>query len=106
MVREVDQSQFAEAHAQGHLVVDVREAAEYADGHVPGAPSIPLAALAEQAARMPAGEPVYVICASGNRSKVGAELLTRAGLDAYSVAGGTRDWIASGRPVATGSASV
>jgi rhodanese-related sulfurtransferase len=104
MVREVDQSQFADAHSQRRLVVDVREAAEYADGHAPGAQSIPLAALAEKASRLPAGEPVYVICASGNRSKVGAELLTRAGLDAYSVAGGTRAWIESGRPVATGSA--
>jgi rhodanese-related sulfurtransferase len=104
MVREVDQSQFADAHDRGRLVVDVRESAEYADGHVPGARSIPLAALAGQASRLPAGEPVYVICASGNRSKVGAELLTRAGLDAYTVAGGTHGWIESGRPVATGSA--
>jgi rhodanese-related sulfurtransferase len=102
VVREVDQSQFADAHAQRHLVVDVREAAEYADGHVPGARSVPLAALAGHAAELPAGEPVYVICASGNRSKAGAEVLTRAGLDAYSVAGGTRGWLEAGRPVVTG----
>jgi rhodanese-related sulfurtransferase len=104
MVREVDLSVFADAHAQGHLVVDVREPAEYAEGHVPGAQSIPLAALAGQVARFPAGEPVYVVCASGNRSKVGADLLTRAGLDAYSVAGGTRGWREAGRPVTAGGA--
>jgi rhodanese-related sulfurtransferase len=104
VVREVDQSQFAEAHAQGHLVVDVRDAAEYAEGHVPGAQSVPLAVLGERAARLPAGEPVYVVCASGNRSKVAAELLVHAGMDAYSVAGGTRGWLETGRPVDTGTA--
>jgi rhodanese-related sulfurtransferase len=104
VVREIDLSQFAAAQAAGHLVVDVRDAIEYAEGHVPGAQSIPLGALAERIATLPGDEPVYVICASGNRSKVGAELMTRAGIDASSVAGGTRGWAEQGRPVVTGAA--
>ena len=46
--------------------------------------------------------PVYVVCASGNRSAAMTDFLTRVGFTAYSVAGGTSDWARSGRPVVTG----
>ncbi|MGJ3558783.1 rhodanese-like domain-containing protein [Streptomyces sp. INA 01156] len=42
MVPEIDQQSFAEAHAAGALVVDVRDSGEYRAGHVPGARSAPL----------------------------------------------------------------
>jgi rhodanese-related sulfurtransferase len=106
MVREIDLSRFADAHTDGCLVVDVRDPAAYAEGHVPGALSMPLVTLGEQVDRLPAGEPVYVICGGGSRSKVGAEVLAKAGLDACSVAGGTRGWIETGRAVTTGTAAV
>ena len=101
MAREVDQSAYVEAHATGYVTVDVRELHEYVLGHVPGALSIPLSRLASRLPEVPAGGPVYVICASGNRSKVGADLLHRAGRDAYSVMGGTSAWAGAGRPVVT-----
>ncbi|WP_443209745.1 rhodanese-like domain-containing protein, partial [Rhodococcus rhodochrous] len=44
----------------------------------------------------------YVICASGNRSKRGAEILESAGRPAVSVAGGTRAWVSAGREVRRG----
>ena len=46
--------------------------------------------------------PVYVVCASGNRSAAMTDLLRGSGYDAYSVAGGTAAWARSGRPVETG----
>lgn len=46
--------------------------------------------------------PVYVICASGNRSRAMTDLLRSAGFDAYSVAGGIQAWIQSGRSVEKG----
>jgi rhodanese-related sulfurtransferase len=46
--------------------------------------------------------PVYVICASGNRSAAMTDVLVAAGYEAYSVAGGTAAWARSGRPVETG----
>lgn len=98
---------FAAAHAEGAVtVVDVREPGEYAGGHVPNAENIPLESLGVQASRLAfegQGATVYVICASGNRSKAGAALLTRAGVDARSVAGGTAAWTQAGHPVVTGS---
>nr|WP_278255461.1 rhodanese-like domain-containing protein [Nocardioides convexus] len=43
--------------------------------------------------------PVHVVCASGNRSSAMADVLTANGFDAMNVAGGTRAWIRSGRPI-------
>jgi rhodanese-related sulfurtransferase len=99
---EIDLDRFAVEHAAGELVIDVREPEEYATGHVPGARLMPLMRLAAMADDLPAGRPIYVICASGNRSKAGTGLLRARGLDAYSVAGGTGGWAAAGRAVVTG----
>jgi len=102
VVPEVDLHTFAAAHSDGALVIDVREPHEYVTGHVPGAKLIPLARLPHQAGELPASEPVYVICASGNRSWTAARFLTARGIDARSVAGGTGDWMARGLPVVRG----
>ena len=102
MVPEVDLRTFAAAHADGAAVIDVREPYEYVAGHVPGARLIPLARLPHHAGELPAGQPVYVICASGNRSWTAAQFLIQRGIDARSVAGGTGDWVARGLPVVRG----
>ncbi|MFD7985222.1 rhodanese-like domain-containing protein [Kitasatospora indigofera] len=100
MVREVEIETFAAAREAGDPVVDVREAFEFAAGHVPGARWVPLGMLAERLAELPRDRAIMVICASGNRSQVGAELLTRAGFDAASVRGGVAAWALSGRDLA------
>lgn len=102
MVREVTLPQFAQAHADGAFVLDVREAAEYVTGHVPGAKLVPLSTLHARLDEVPRGERVYVICASGNRSRTATSWLTSAGRDAASVAGGTSGWVGSGRAVVFG----
>ncbi|WP_329264425.1 rhodanese-like domain-containing protein [Streptomyces sp. NBC_01478] len=102
MAREVDPEAFAAALAAGGIVVDVREQSEYLVGHVPGARLMPLSALAGRIGELPAGRPVYVICASGNRSLTAADRMSGAGIDAYSVAGGTSGWARTGRPLVTG----
>lgn len=102
MAPVVDLVAFAAAHADGAVVIDVREPCEYIAGHVPGARLIPLARLPQHAGELPAGEPVYVICASGNRSWTAAQFLSGRGFDARSVMGGTGDWGARGLPVVRG----
>ena len=101
-MREVNLTDFAAAHADGAAVVDVREPFEYVEGHVPGARSVPLGQLPAVVADLPRNRPVYVICASGNRSLAAAQFLARAGIDARSVSGGTAAWVRSGRAVVTG----
>ncbi|WBC16446.1 rhodanese-like domain-containing protein [Micromonospora sp. WMMA1998] len=102
-MQEVDLTTFAAAHADGATVIDAREPVEYLGGHVPGARCVPLGHLAASLPQVPRDGTVYVICAGGNRSQVGAEVLERAGITARSVAGGTSAWIRSGRPVTEGS---
>ncbi|MFC3492625.1 rhodanese-like domain-containing protein [Glycomyces rhizosphaerae] len=92
---------FQAAHHRGEVVIDVRDRVEYATGHVPGAISIPLDRLAARLDHVPAGR-VHVVCASGNRSKVAADLLRRTGRDAVSVAGGTTAWHRAGGTLARG----
>jgi rhodanese-related sulfurtransferase len=101
-MREVDQTVFVAAHRDGAVVIDVREPAEYVSGHVPGADLVPLSRLGSSVADLPRGVPVYVVCASGNRSLAAADFLARSGIDAWSVAGGTGAWQRSGHPVVYG----
>lgn len=99
---EIDSGAFAAAHAESCFVIDVRDAWEYVNGHVPGALLAPLMQLGLLLGELPRTEPIYVICATGNRSKSGAGLLRSAGLDAYSVAGGTAAWVRAGHPLVLG----
>lgn len=101
-MREIDTDQVARAIAAGAVVVDVREAGEYASGHVPGAVNIPMGRLTARLDELDRTAPVHVICASGNRSAAMTEVLTAQGFDAVNVTGGTAAWVESGRAVVNG----
>ena len=101
---EIGIDQLADAVRGGAAIIDVRELHEYVAGHVPGAVRIPMGQLPGRAAELDQRAPVYVVCASGNRSATMTGFLRAAGFDAYSVAGGTGEWTRSGRPVVRGHA--
>ena len=90
------------AERETGVTIDVRERAEYAQAHVPGAVLVPMGQLASRLGEIDLSARVHVICASGNRSKPMTDLLVASGFDAVSVAGGTRGWIKSGRSVGVG----
>ena len=98
---EVDLDQVASA-GEDAVVVDVREPGEYIQGHVPGAVLIPMGQLPTRMTELDRSRPVYVVCASGNRSSAMTGLLRSNGFDAHSVAGGTNAWIRTGRPIEKG----
>lgn len=78
-------------------VLDVRRAAEYESGHVPGALSIPLDRLERELPRVPRASPLAVVCAGGYRSSAATSILERHGItDVVNVAGGTNAWVAAG----------
>ncbi|MGC9543822.1 rhodanese-like domain-containing protein [Streptomyces sp. UG1] len=83
--------------------IDVRQEAEFAAGHVPGAVHIELGGLAAHAADAPA-RPV-VACGHGERAMTAASLLERAGkTDIAVLKGGPADYAAAhGRRLAQGS---
>ena len=101
---EITVDELAERLAAGAVVVDVREPDEYTAGHVASARPLPLAEVPERAGEVPTGQPVYLICARGGRSRRAAEWLAAQGVQAVNVDGGTMGWIESGRPVVTGEA--
>ena len=73
-------------------VIDVRQAGEYAGGHLPGARNIELGALTSQAASVQ-GRPVVTMCGHGERAATAASVLERAGHTAVAVlTGGPPDW--------------
>lgn len=105
-MREVSMAQFVRAHAAGAAVIDVGDVEEYDRGHVPGAISLPLGDLSRDlsAARcqIRRDTPLYVVCAAGNRSLIATGMLIHAGYDAYSVRGGTKEWVRAGLAVMGG----
>lgn len=102
-VRETSVDDLAAVRETGEMtLIDVRNSDEYAEGHIPGARLIPLRELPDRLDEVPTSGQVHVVCQSGGRSAQGAEILGQHGIDAVSVTGGTKAWIASGRPTNTG----
>jgi DMSO/TMAO reductase YedYZ molybdopterin-dependent catalytic subunit/rhodanese-related sulfurtransferase len=93
--------QLAELRALGDTqLVDVRAAAETANGTLPGAVEIPLAVLVDSLDALDRSIPVVVYCASGYRSVVASSVLAQAGfVDVSDLLGGFTAWHAAGLPV-------
>ncbi len=90
-----------EAAAMTGQVIDVRQANEYASGHVPGALSIELGAVAESEL---ADGPFTVMCGHGERAMTAASILSAHGRpDVAVLDGGPDTWsTATGRTLETG----
>jgi rhodanese-related sulfurtransferase len=57
------------------MLIDVREATDYAEGHIPGAVNIPIRELAKNLDKIPTDKPVVLSCASGLRCTIGTASL-------------------------------
>jgi hydroxyacylglutathione hydrolase len=84
------------ARMDGRAVLDVRQDAEYAAGHVPGADHVELGDLPARIQAVPAG--AVVMCGHGERAMTAASLLQRAGHHGLAVLDGG----AGGGAAATG----
>jgi rhodanese-related sulfurtransferase len=83
----------------GAVWVDVREADEWQEGHLPGAVHVPRGYLESRIESVVAdkSQPVIVYCAAGNRSAFGAKTLKELGYEhVHSLAGGFTDWKRNG----------
>ena len=111
-IEEIAPDQFA---TQGSgVVIDVREPAEYAQGHLPGAINLPrgvlefqihahpaLACATNEALAMPDRE-LFLYCLTGGRSALAADSLQALGFtQVRSLAGGLTAWRNAGLPLST-----
>ena len=62
-------------------MLDVRNAAEYAEGHVPDSIHIPFAQLRDRLGELPRERPIATICKAGKRSGLAASILQREGFE-------------------------
>ncbi|PIC66074.1 hypothetical protein CSV71_15210 [Sporosarcina sp. P21c] len=90
----VDNSQLMDQLQQPNAVLlDVREEAEYAFAHIPGALSIPLGQLEERMAYLDKDMKIFVVCRTGNRSDMACRKLVANGFESVTnVIPGMSEW--------------
>lgn len=101
MVVNVSPQQAHELIANGSVeVIDVRAAAEWERGHVPGARLLSLDEVRANPALLPR-EGILFVCAGGVRSQTAARVAAQHGIKrVYSLTGGTLSWVKAGLPLA------
>lgn len=89
-------------------IIDVREADEYAGGHLPDAKNIPVAKLADRIGELEKfkDKPIIICCATGMRSNKACAELKKQGFEKlHNLAGGVDAWVGAGYPIKKGSKS-
>ena len=84
------------------VVVDVREPAEFAAGHVTGAKNVPLGELEAKLPGVMKNKtlPLILVCASGARSGRAAAIAKKLGYEqAQSLGGGLKAWKEANLPI-------
>jgi rhodanese-related sulfurtransferase len=85
-----------------HLV-DVREADEFASGHIPGAVNLPLSAFKAEQLPPPSEVPVVLMCRSGRRAGQALAIVEATGRsDVGLYPGSMIEWTEKNGPVVTG----
>ena len=81
------------------FILDVRQPAEWHDGHIPGAHHISGSELPSKLEDLPDNAPIAVYCGSGYRSAVASSLLMKNGYkNVHNVIGGFSAWQAAELP--------
>ena len=81
------------AETTGAVLLDVRNADEYASGHIPGSVNLPLPIISEAEQRIPdKSTPLFVYCLAGTRSSRAISALKSMGYTNLHNIGGIRAW--------------
>jgi rhodanese-related sulfurtransferase len=104
-VQEVALADAEQAIRDADVLVDVREADEFAAGHLGGAVHISRGMLEFKFSANPALQPrdlkIVLYCKTSGRAALAAAVLHDMGyLNVQSIAGGFDAWVAAGKPVA------
>ena len=105
-IKEVSVADAESVIHDAEIVIDVREPAEYEQGHLSGAINIPRGLLEFKIGGMPALESrdtnIVIYCKTSGRAALAAASLAAMGyLNVTSIAGGYDGWVEAGKPVVT-----
>lgn len=75
------------------ILLDVRTAKEYAEGHLPGARNVPVDDLRERLDELPRDRRILAYCQVGQRGYIATRILLQHGFDAANLGGGYRTWL-------------
>jgi len=93
-MKEINAAQLAEkiTAKEEMTLIDVREAEEVAYGMIPGSIHIPLGSLPMQLSKLSKHIPYIIICRSGSRSGLVAQMMESNGYDATNYVDGIIGW--------------
>jgi len=100
----VDSKTAAERQARGELLLDVREADDYKEFHIPNSTNIPFGRLEFRLAELESykAKPIMVIDHTGLRAPRAWEQLQKVGFSQVAVVtGGIAEWRKAGLPIQT-----
>lgn len=104
MYSDINSEEYREQFAgSDHQFIDVREAEEHAEGHIPGAANIPLSEFMARVDEIDEEAAVVLVCNTGVRSAQAALYLASMGYEqVYNLEEGTKGWIKKGYAVDSG----
>ncbi|WP_438318733.1 sulfurtransferase TusA family protein [Sporosarcina sp. FA9] len=89
----ISNEEIIERASNGGLILDVREEAEFAFGHIAGAKSIPMGDLDARLNELDKDQEVYIVCRTGKRSDLAAKKLDNNGFtNVFNVLPGMTSW--------------
>jgi len=103
-IKTIEVTDYPDQYADtDYTLIDVREADEYAAGHIPGTTNLPLSELEARHSEIPTDKPVLLVCQKGGRSMMAAQFLQTTGNydDIVNLDGGTGDWQSAGNEIET-----
>ncbi len=94
-------AEIKQRHEQGEALqlIDVRSPSEFEAGHLPGAINIPMDQIRGRLTDVDVRRPIILVCHSGRRAAITAEMLKPLGHDVLVLEGGTVAWRRAGHPV-------
>lgn len=100
--QSISQQDFQQLDKANVVILDVRTAEEFAQGHVPGAINITHTAIENNLAKLAKhkDKKIVVYCRSGRRAGIAADILAQHGFDKlYHLTGDMNGWMKAGLPI-------
>jgi len=97
----VSMEETIEKQNKGTLVVDLRGASEYKEGHIEGAKNVYFGTIEDNLNMIPKDEEVIIHCQSGHRASIAYSVLVKNGYNnIVNFSGGINEWLSKNKQVA------